>query len=334
MLGATFAVLSAATFGFNNAAIRRGVLSGSVLQALSITVPMGVPFIFVILLLTGQLNFLFGMSNGAYILFAIAGIVHFVWGRYCNYRSTKAMGGNLAGPWAQLNVVLSLVLAIIFLGETLSVMALLGIGLIMVGVAATAQAGRVQKRKAKLDAEKPDHMPSSFQPNYVEGYTFAILTATGHGVSPVLVALALEGLTPSHSIAGALISYAAAALTVLIIILISRNWQHVCSVNRSSLKWFTLGGILVGTSQTLRYAALSLAPVSVVMPIQSTSALFRIIFAWFINREHEIFGFWILIGVLLTIVGVTTLAVGADLLGILQANPAVQEILSHEWFGR
>lgn len=348
MWGALFAVLSAATFGFNNAAIRRGVLSGSVLQALAITVPMGVPFIFLVLLASGQLGRLSEMSLAAYGWFALAGVVHFVWGRYCNYRATKAIGGNLTGPWAQLNVVLSLVLAIIFLGEVLTPMSLFGIAFIMLGVAATTQAGRASRRQAAREAARqPDPTPApvkesgtsdkaipAFKPNYVEGYTFAILTATGHGVSPIFVALALDGLGPGHSIAGALVSYFAAALLVLFIITVGSRWRHIRTMDGRSARWFTLGGVMVGTSQVLRYVALSLAPVSVVMPIQSTSALFRIIFAWFINREHEIFGLWVLLGVLLTIIGVTTLAMSVDLVEMLTQYAPMPDWLNIEWFGR
>ena len=43
MLGATLALLSAIAFGMNNAAARRGVITGSVLQGLAVTVPIGVP---------------------------------------------------------------------------------------------------------------------------------------------------------------------------------------------------------------------------------------------------------------------------------------------------
>ena len=46
MLGVCLAALSAATFAFNNASARRGVLTGSVAQALAITVPVGVPIFF------------------------------------------------------------------------------------------------------------------------------------------------------------------------------------------------------------------------------------------------------------------------------------------------
>ena len=46
MLGAVLAALSAASFGLNNAMTRRGVLTGSVGQALAIGVPIGVPMFF------------------------------------------------------------------------------------------------------------------------------------------------------------------------------------------------------------------------------------------------------------------------------------------------
>ena len=55
MLGGFIALLSAATFAFNNASVRRGVLTGSVLQAMAITVPIGLPISFLVALATGSL---------------------------------------------------------------------------------------------------------------------------------------------------------------------------------------------------------------------------------------------------------------------------------------
>ena len=53
MLAGFLALLSAATFAFNNASLRRGVLTGSVAQAMAITVPIGVPLFFIAALLSG-----------------------------------------------------------------------------------------------------------------------------------------------------------------------------------------------------------------------------------------------------------------------------------------
>ena len=41
------------------------------------------------------------MSAGRCSLLSLAGIIHFAFGRYCNYRATKAMGANLVGPVQQ-----------------------------------------------------------------------------------------------------------------------------------------------------------------------------------------------------------------------------------------
>ena len=47
MLGGILAVFSAATFAFNNASVRRAVLTGSITQGMAITVPIGVPLFFI-----------------------------------------------------------------------------------------------------------------------------------------------------------------------------------------------------------------------------------------------------------------------------------------------
>ncbi len=63
MLGGLLAICSAATFAFNNASVRRGVLTGSVAQAMAITVPIGVPLFFLAALLTGRLGDVFGILD-------------------------------------------------------------------------------------------------------------------------------------------------------------------------------------------------------------------------------------------------------------------------------
>ena len=97
MLGALLAVLSAATFGFNNASVRRGVLTGTVAQALAITVPLGLPLFVVPAYFMGQLDGLGDVTAFQWTALGMAGVLHFVWGRYWNYQAVQAMGSNLAG---------------------------------------------------------------------------------------------------------------------------------------------------------------------------------------------------------------------------------------------
>ena len=55
VLGAIFAILSAASFALNNATVRRGVVSGTPIQAMAVSVPLGVVCFLPLAFLTGEL---------------------------------------------------------------------------------------------------------------------------------------------------------------------------------------------------------------------------------------------------------------------------------------
>ena len=81
-----------------------------------------------------------------------------------------------------------------------------------------------------------------------------------------------------------------------------------------------------------RFMALAIAPVSVVAPIIQTSGIFRTIFGWFINRKHEVFDFWILLGIAVTIVGTTTLTISTETVITAIGPPQqISEFLRWHW---
>ena len=312
MLGGFLALCSAATFAINNTFARRGVLTGSVLQALSISVPIGVPMFLIAALATGSFGLLAGFSGRSLLWLSLAGVVHFVWGRYCNYRAVKAIGSNLAGPVQESSVLIALGLAVWLLGETLTPVKILGIVLVLLGPAVAVELGRKKTPRRPDQTEHERASTALFSPVYAEGYLFAALSATGYGTSPVLVRLGLEQGEIRASIAGGLVSYAAATLVIVCVLAVTGSVRHALSVSPQDAKWFGLAGLFVGISQMLRYMALSIAPVSVVAPIQRLSLLFRLLFSWLMNREHEVFSGKIIVGTLLSLVGVVLLSVSTD----------------------
>ena len=112
MLGGLLAMVSAATYAFNNASLRRGVITGTIVQGMAITIPIGLPLSIVAVLITGNLAWVLGFSLQGVAALAAAGCVHMVWGRYCNYRATKAIGTNLVAPVQQVNLIITLVAAL------------------------------------------------------------------------------------------------------------------------------------------------------------------------------------------------------------------------------
>ncbi len=327
MTGVLLALLSAASFGLNNATLRRGVLSGSVLQALAITVPLGVPLFAFGCLVFGAFGALGGLAPASWAWMSAAGIIHFVVGRYGNYRATRAMGAALSSPIQQLSVLVSLVLALLFLGESLTPLRLVGILLVVFGPLIIL--------RVRPDRSKP-HPNPHFVVHYVEGYAWGLVCAVGYGVSPLLIRFGLAGAVDGggirDSIAGGLISYVAASLVIGVILLVPGNVAHVRALDPTAARWFTASGIFVFVSQLFRYMALAIAPVSVVVPVQRTSVVFRVIFAWALNRDHEVLSLRVLVGIGISLLGVLALTLSTEfLLAVIPLPEAIADLARQSW---
>jgi len=322
MLGALLALASAATFGFNNAALRRGVLTGSVLQAMAITVPLGVPLFALVCLPFGGFEAMARLSASGWFWMALAGVVHFVIGRYGNYRTTQAVGANLSGPIQQLSIPISVVLAMIFLNETITPLKLAGFVLIMLGPA-------VMMRRD--NGSGPVKTKSGFEPRYGEGLLWGVVCAFGYGTSPLFI---VKGLGQDggvvDSLAGGLISYSVATIVIILLVMYSGGITVMRSLDRTAGKWFVVSAVFVFFSQMFRYMSHALAPVSIVVPIQRLSVVFRVIFSWMLNRDHEIFDVQTLFGIGISVLGAIALTLSTDLVVSL-LPPDWEELLRLEW---
>ena len=299
MLGPLLAFASAAFFGLNNATVRRGVLKSTVLQGMAITVPLGVPIFAVFAAFMGGYAALLDWPLSAWGWMIAAGVVHFVIGRYGNYRATQALGSTLSTPVQQISIVISLALGFIFLGETINAVNLLGVTLIMVGPVIMVQ----RKRQTTAAARE-----KGFDPDYPSGLLWGAVCAFGYGASPLFIALGLGDVgTLADSAAGVLVSYLAASLVVGVWVLASGGTAYMQSLDRASLGWFVLSAIFVALSQLFRYLALAVAPIAVVVPIQRLSVVFRLFFNAIINREHEVFDRWVVISILIAVLGAVAL---------------------------
>jgi uncharacterized membrane protein len=330
---------------YNNVCARRGVLTGTVGQAMAISMPIGVLIFLITTLGIGAMNLVFEFSTTSILWLSVAGIIHFVWGRYCNYRAVKAIGTVLAAPIQQMNLVVALGLAIVFLGEAVTPLKVFGFILVMAGPALA-----IRKPKAKIlpissaaDVEQaaikvatggtPIQPAPVFEPKYAEGITFSLLSATGYGVSPLFIRMTLDSDNVSMGVAGGLVSYTAAAFVSSLVYLRPGQFNHALSVGREAAKWFTLSGIFVCLAQMLRYMALSVAPVTVVAPIQRLSLVMRLVLSWFMNREHEVFSVWVFAGIFLSLIGAMALAINTQVVIDNVPLPAVLiEIIKWQWW--
>ena len=318
MLGAVFAALSAVSFGLNNTLTRRGVLTGSVAQAQAVGVPIGVPMFFLFALVGGGLGAITTFSRDAVLIMTGTGVVHYICGRYCNYRSVKAMGANLSGPVVQLSLIVSLFLAITVLQEGLTPLRVVGIALVILGPllmhgAEPAPAARIDA-VAAAGGRSVAAGPPPFRPNYAEGYLFGLLAAVCYGVTPILIRTVVERGGLADSMGAGLISYCAATAVVALMMLWPGQLRHVLSIDPVPAKWFLASGVMVTISQMFFYLALATAPVSVVMPILQLHLVFRYVLSRVVNPHHEAFGRTMIMATAVSITGATALALDPEFL--------------------
>ena len=152
MLGALFAVLSALSFAFSTITARRGVIGSSASFGLYITVILGVPLFAIAALATGQLFDTFDLSPEDMGMLAAAGVLHFLVGRYCNYRCIDAIGANRSQPLQATNTIYSVVVAVIVLSE--EVTPLMGVGIVLLVVGPLIMVERRRQRQPEPAAAR------------------------------------------------------------------------------------------------------------------------------------------------------------------------------------
>jgi drug/metabolite transporter (DMT)-like permease len=307
VLGAVFAVLSAASFALNNATMRRGVVKGTPLQAMAISVPLGVVCFLPLAFILGELARLPQFPTTAIAWMAGLGVLHFVVGRYCNFRANQMAGVNLTAPVVQLQVVVTMVLAVIVLHEPCTALQMIGGVLIVAG-------SLVTQRQSFRPVEAATGAPPAFVPRHAAGYVFASLAAIAYGTTPIMARFALEHTGPSTGVLGGLIAYVAATAAAAIALLSSSVRRNVFALKSENARWFAMSGVFVAAAQGFFFAAVAVAPVMLVMPLLQLSLAFRLLFSTWLNPHHEVFGAMVLAGVATSVVGSLTVSIDSSLI--------------------
>src|SRR5690606_15997731 len=197
---------------------------GGVAQAMAVTVPLGalIGWIGTGIVLAQPLPMPYIGSN--LVLFAsMAGIIHFVFGRYCNYRAIQAMGANLVAPIQQLSLVITLALAVLVLGEHPSSCQMIGIAIVLLCPLLLLRGPKTPAGKVK----------NTFTPDLKTGYLFAALSSVAFGVSPIFIGFALNGVTGlGIGLATGTVAYTAATVVLVVFILAARSKYRGMAANK------------------------------------------------------------------------------------------------------
>jgi len=241
MNGSTFAILAALCFASNNIFIRRGVthILDPTLGVL-ISVPVGLPFVIVLLVLTGEISSIAGFSWQSYIWLSAAGILHYMVGRSLSYHCTQLVGANIANILRRSSAIVAVVLGVSVLGEPLSWQLISGVVLIIFGLTIPGLNLRVFSHDKKL----PWHIPRRA---FISGFG----TGVSWGITPILVKVGL-GSSGSPT-AGVFISFSAATIGLSLSLLNRNRRTAFVGMAGKAAVLFCIGGLISCTAHLMRY---------------------------------------------------------------------------------
>ena len=199
----------------------------------------------------------------------------------CYFRALQKGNINKVVPIDKSSTVLTIVLATIFLGESITLYKTLGI--IAIGVGTLMM---IEKKDTENKTEE-------------KGWLFyAILSAVFASLTSILGKVGIEGV---ESNLGTAIRTVLVIVMSFIMVSVTGKVKDIKKIDKKELAFILLSGLSTGASWLFYYRALQDGEASIVVPIDKLSILVTIAFSYFVFKEK--LGKKAFIGLVLIVVG-------------------------------
>lgn len=185
----------------------------------------------------------------------------------CYFRALQTGDINKVVPIDKLSTVLTILLALLFLGEGISLRKMVAVFLIAAGIFLMIEKRDVKDQKA-------------------DGKSGWMLYAAGSAFFASLTAiLGKIGISGVESNLGTAIRTAVVLIMAWGMVFITGKEKDIKKIDRKELVFICLSGIATGVSWLCYYRALQEGPASVVAPIDKLSVLVTVVFSYFVFGE-------------------------------------------------
>lgn len=205
----------------------------------------------------------------------------------CYFRALQKGNINKVVPIDKSSTVLTIVLATIFLGESITLYKTLGI--IAIGVGTLMM---IEKKDTENKTEE-------------KGWLFyAILSAVFASLTSILGKVGIEGV---ESNLGTAIRTVVVIVMSFIMVSVTGKVKDIKKIDKKELAFILLSGLSTGASWLFYYRALQDGEASIVVPIDKLSILVTIVFSYFVFKEK--LGKKAFIGLVLIVAGTLVLLI-------------------------
>jgi DME family drug/metabolite transporter len=255
-----YALLAAVSFGLNAVLVRKGMKESTPVTATLTVAAVQVTILSVILFFDLPV-----LNWTAIFYFVLAGFFAAILGRTMNYLSIDKLGVPVSTSLTGTNPIFALILAVLFLGESVSIATVLGSLLVVVGIALMSGWGAENKLKAK-------------------DLVIPLASAFFYACSSAVRKLGLNILP--ESVLGAVVGALTSLIAYPILLrLMGRSGEF--KLSRKAMPWLIGGGIATSTAWIGMFTATQMGSVSVVSAIIGANPLFGLILSAVMLRDTE-----------------------------------------------
>lgn len=225
-------------------------------------------FSWIMVLIVGSGNQVGNISTKTLVFLVLSGLATGAsW--LCYFRALQKGDINKVVPIDKSSTVLTILLALIFLGEGLGPVKIISVVLIAVGTLMMID------RKASTEADRDKDS---------RGWLiYAVLSAVFASVTAILGKVGIEDI---DSNLGTAIRTTVVLLMAWFMVLVTGKCSEVKKIEGRELLFIILSGIATGASWLCYYRALKEGPASVVVPIDKLSILVTIVFSRIVFNER------------------------------------------------
>lgn len=270
LAGALYAALAGLGFGVFQVFNRKARAGFNVYRATFTLLFVSAILLAIGSILTEDLSLLLQAPVSAYVNFGLAGLIHFFLGWTLITVSQNRVGAARTGALVGATPLFATLVAALVFDEFLSPPVLVGVVTVVAGVYFVSVSGKNEANPVRFSWRDS---------------IYGLGVALCFSISPIFIRGGLDEL--GSPLLGVTIGMAVSAIAYGIILLLRRERLNLNQVPRDSLYYQVAAGLFVGASTWIRWLALTMAPVAVVLALGRLNVPVVIILSIFLIGQKE-----------------------------------------------
>ncbi|CBZ02778.1 EamA family transporter [Clostridium botulinum] len=223
-------------------------------------------FSWLMVFIVGSQNLIYQISGQSLLFLILSGLATGAsW--LCYFKALQVGDVNKVTPIDKSSIVLTMILAFVFLGEKITWIKFIGMCAIGIGTYMM-----ITKKEVEIKEISDNRW-----------LFYAALSAVFASLTSILGKVGISGI---ESNLGTAIRTIVVLIMAWVVVFVSKKQGEIKNIDKKSWLFICLSGITTGSSWLFYYRALQIGPASVVVPIDKLSIVVSIAFSYFILKEE------------------------------------------------